>query len=444
MTEKTEKYSQKSALALLPLGLFILIFLGSGIFFHLNETPFAFYQISAPVAILPAIILAVILSSQRLEKTIDSFLKGIGDTNIMAMCMIYLLAGGFSFVAKETGGVDATVNLALDIIPSGFILPGIFIVGAFISTAMGTSMGTIAAVAPIALGIAQKTGIPLPLMAGTVLGGAMFGDNLSIISDTTIAATRTQGCNMKDKFKMNVFIALPAAVITVLYLFFAKSGTNAGVPVDEYNIFQVIPYIVILLMAVSGINVFITLFTGIILAGISGFFIVENYNLLMFSQQIYGGFTSMQEIFLLSMLIGGLSALMKKEGGLDFVSSKIESMIGFFSKNSKTNKASELGIGLMALFTNFCTANNTVSIIVTGSVAKEIARNNNIEPKRSAGILDIFSCICQGLIPYGAQILLAASIFKISPVFISGNVFYCMVLAVCVVIAIMLNKRVKN
>jgi Na+/H+ antiporter NhaC len=196
MTEKTAKISQKSALALLPLGLFILIFLGSGIFFHLNETPFAFYQISAPVAILPAIILAVILSSQRLEKTIDSFLKGIGDTNIMAMCMIYLLAGGFSFVAKETGGVDATVNLALDIIPSGFILPGIFIVGAFISTAMGTSMGTIAAVAPIALGIAQKTGIPLPLMAGTVLGGAMFGDNLSIISDTTIAATRTQGCNM--------------------------------------------------------------------------------------------------------------------------------------------------------------------------------------------------------------------------------------------------------
>jgi Na+/H+ antiporter NhaC len=317
-------------------------------------------------------------------------------------------------------------------------------VGAFISTAMGTSMGTIAAVAPIALGIAQKTGIPLPLMAGTVLGGAMFGDNLSIISDTTIAATRTQGCNMKDKFKMNVFIALPAAIITVLYLFFAKSGTNAGVPVEEYNIFQVIPYIVILLMAVSGINVFITLFTGIILAGISGFFIIENYNLLMFSKQIYGGFTSMQEIFLLSMLIGGLSALMKKEGGLDFVSSKIEAMIGFFSKNSKTNKASELGIGLMAFLTNLCTANNTVSIIVTGSVAKEIARNNNIEPKRSAGILDMFSCICQGLIPYGAQILLAASIFKISPVFISGNVFYCMVLAVCVVIAIFIKKRVKK
>ncbi|MDY0131902.1 MAG: Na+/H+ antiporter NhaC family protein [Desulforegulaceae bacterium] len=444
MTAKTQNHPIQSGIALLPLGLFILIFLGSGIFFHLRETPYAFYQLSAPVAILPAIILAVILSSQRLGKTINSFLTGMGDTNIMAMCMIYLLAGGFSYVAKETGGVDATVNFALDIIPSGFILPGIFIVGAFISTAMGTSMGTIAAVAPIALGIAQKTGIPLPLMAGTVLGGAMFGDNLSIISDTTIAATRTQGCNMRDKFKMNIFIALPAAIITILYLFFAKSGTSSVVPIGDYNFFQVIPYIVILVMAVSGINVFVTLFTGIILAGILGFFTVDTYNLLIFSKDIYGGFTSMQEIFLLSMLIGGLSALMKKDGGLNFVSSKIEKMIKFFSKGGKSNKAAELGIGLMAFFTNLCTANNTVSIIVTGSVAREIAENNNIEPKRSAGILDIFSCICQGLIPYGAQVLLAASIFKISPVFVTGNVFYCMILAVCVVIAIMFRKNADN
>ncbi|MCW7753468.1 Na+/H+ antiporter NhaC family protein [Desulfobotulus sp. H1] len=428
-------------LALVPLLVFILIFLGSGIFFHVSGIDFAFYQISAPVAILPAIILAVILSRQRLEKTIDSFLRGIGDTNIMAMCMIYLLAGAFSYVAKETGGVDATVNFALDIIPSALILPGIFMVGAFISTAMGTSMGTIAAVAPIAYGIAQQTGIPLPLMAGTVLGGAMFGDNLSIISDTTIAATRTQGCSMKDKFRMNVFIALPAALITILYLFLAKSGLSAEVPVTDYNFFLVIPYILILVMAVSGINVFVTLLSGIVFAGISGFFTVDNYHLLEFSKQIYGGFTSMQEIFLLSMLIGGLSALMKKEGGLDFVSSKIQAMIGVFSKKGKSTKASELGIGLMALLTNFCTANNTVSIIVTGSVARDIAANNDIEPKRSAGILDMFSCICQGLIPYGAQVLLAASIFKISPVFITGNVFYCMALAVCAVAAILLRKN---
>ncbi|PID78369.1 MAG: sodium:proton antiporter [Deltaproteobacteria bacterium] len=428
----------KGLKALTPLFIFILIFLGSGLFFHAKGTEYAFYQISSPVAILPAIIFAIIFSSGTFNKTIESFLKGMGDSNIMAMCMIYLLAGGFSFVAKKTGGVNATVNLALDIIPSGFILPGIFIVGAFISTAMGTSMGTIAAVSPIALGISQKTGIPLPLMAGTVLGGAMFGDNLSIISDTTIAATRTQGCDMRDKFKMNVYIALPAALITILYLFIVKSAPSIKTPVEDYNFFLVLPYITILVMAVSGINVFLTLLSGIILAGISGFFTMENYTLLLFSKHIYQGFTSMQEIFILSMLIGGLSYIMKEEGGLDFLSSGIEKITGFFSKNSK---ASEFGIALMVTLTNFCTANNTVSIIVTGSVAREIAENNKIEPKRAAGLLDIFSCICQGLIPYGAQILLAASIFKISPVFITGNVFYCMILAVCAAIAILFRKK---
>ncbi|MGM0419223.1 MAG: Na+/H+ antiporter NhaC family protein [Thermodesulfobacteriota bacterium] len=444
MGKNSSSYGHTGGISLIPLFLFILIFLGSGIYFHLKGTSYAFYQISSPVAVLPAIILAVILSSQKLEKTIESFLKGTGDTNIMAMCMIYLLAGGFSFVAKKTGGVDATVNLALDIIPSGFILPGIFIVGAFISTAMGTSMGTIAAVSPIALGIAQKTGIPVPLMAGTVLGGAMFGDNLSIISDTTIASTRTQGCEMKDKFRMNIFIALPAALITIAYLWVSKSSGGISAPSEEYNIFLVIPYIAILVMAVSGVNVFLTLMTGIILAGISGFVTVESYSLLQFSKQIYSGFTSMQEIFLLSMLIGGLSALMKNEGGLDFLSSKIQKFTGYFSKRKKSNKAEELGIGLMAFLTNLCTANNTVSIIVTGSVAKKIADKNRIEPKRSAGILDIFSCICQGLIPYGAQVLLAASIFKISPVFVSMNVFYCMILGVCAVFAIFFKRSIPE
>lgn len=425
------------AIALFPLFIFILIFLGSGIYFHLAGTPYAFYQISSPVAIIPAIILAVILSSKGFEETMESFLKGMGDTNIMAMCMIYLLAGGFSFVAKKTGGVDSAVNLALNIIPPGFLLPGLFVVGAFISTAMGTSMGTIAAIAPIALGIAQKTGIPLPLMAGTILGGAMFGDNLSIISDTTIAATKTQGCEMKDKFKMNILIALPAALITILYLYTAKSISGVNPLVADYNIFLVIPYIVILIMAVLGVNVFLTLLSGIFLAGISGFMTIDGFTILTFSKEIYSGFTSMQEIFLLSMLIGGLGTLMKDGGGLDFLSNKIERITHLFSK---TKKGPELGIGLMAGLTNLCTANNTVSIIVTGSVAKEIAQNNGIKPKRSAGLLDIFSCISQGLIPYGAQILLAASIFKISPIMISGNVYYCMILGFCAISEISFKK----
>lgn len=440
MNDVSKDLKVRGGFALIPLFVFISVFLGSGIFFHMKGTPFAFYQISSPVAILPAIILAVFLYGKRFENAIESFLKGLGDSNIMAMCMIYLLAGAFSVVAKKTGGVDSTVNLALNIIPADFILPGIFIVGAFISTAMGTSMGTIAAVAPIALGIAQKTGIPLPLMAGTILGGAMFGDNLSIISDTTIAATRTQGCDMRDKFKMNIFIALPAAILTIIYLITLKTSASANAAAGEYNIFLVLPYIAILVMAVSGINVFLTLTTGIALAALTGFFILDDFTIITLSKEIYNGFTSMQEIFLLSMLIGGLSALMKEQGGLDFLSSKIEKITGFFSKNQKSTKASEIGIGAVVFLTNLCIANNTVSIIITGSVAKQIAENNDVEPKRSAGILDIFSCICQGLIPYGAQVLLAASIFKISPIVVTGNVYYCMILAVCAFAGILLKK----
>ena len=252
--------------ALLPLGLFLTIFVGSGLYFQSLGTDFAFYQVAAPVAALPAIILSILLSKNALNKSVEEFLGGAGESNIMAMCMIYLLAGGFSAVAKATGGVDAVVALAMGIIPSAFLLPGLFITAALISTAMGTSMGTIAAIAPIALGIANEAGMPLALTAGVVTGGAMFGDNLSIISDTTIAATRTQGCEMRDKFRVNFAVAAPAALITLVFLAFQGGGQLPAQP-EKASILLVLPYAAILFMAVSRLNVFAVLTTGIRPAG---------------------------------------------------------------------------------------------------------------------------------------------------------------------------------
>ncbi len=429
--------------ALAPLALFLAIFVGSGVYFHATGADFAFYQVATPVAALPAIFLAVILSRKSLNQTVENFLSGAGHSNIMAMCMIYLLAGAFSSVAKATGGVESTVNLAMAVIPSAFLLPGLFVVGALISTAMGTSMGTIAALAPIALGIAPKAGLDLHLVAGAVMGGAMFGDNLSIISDTTIAATRTQGCNMKDKFRVNFSIAVPAALITVVFLAF--QGGDSAVDGDKpYQLLQVVPYATILVMALSGLNVFAVLSTGVVLAGVAGFITVPDFTFLSYAKNIYAGFTGMQEIFILSIFIGGLGALMKEQGGLAFLERKVELFIQRFSSGKNKILFAELGIGLLVFLTNLCTANNTVAILVTGDVARNIAENNGVEPKRSAGILDIFSCICQGIIPWGAQILLTASIFVISPLTVITNVHYCLLLLVCSVLAIVIHGKQHN
>ncbi len=430
--------------ALLPLGLFLTIFVGSGIYFQSIGTDFAFYQIAAPVAALPAIILAVLMAGRkRLNSTIETFLTGAGHSNIMAMCMIYLLAGGFSSVAKATGGVEAVVTLTTNIIPSSFLLPGLFIVGALISTAMGTSMGTIAALAPIAVAIAGEAGLSIPLTAGVVTGGAMFGDNLSIISDTTIAATRTQGCEMKDKFKVNAAIAIPAAVITVILLLFLSEGSTVT-GAKPVSFLLAVPYFAILVMAVSGINVFAVLISGIIMAGIVGFIRTPDFTLLVMAKEIYNGFTGMQEIFILSIFIGGLAELLKAQGGLLALEKTVTAAINRLSFGRENTVAAEIGIGVLAFLTNLCTANNTVTILVTGSVARSIARKNGVEPKKAAGTLDIFSCICQGLIPWGAQLLLAASIFGISPIAVASNVHYCMVLLICTIVYFFLSAGRKE
>ncbi|MDH6019308.1 Na+/H+ antiporter NhaC family protein [Vibrio splendidus] len=435
-----------SAVALIPLIVFLSLFIGVGTYLSLQGVDFAFYQLPAPIAALPAVMLALLLSKDKLNRAIEQFLGGVGHKDIIAMCMIYLLAGAFAAVAKASGGVDATVNLGLSAIPTSMILPGIFLISAFIATAMGTSMGTIAAVAPVALGIADSAGMSIPLTAGVVLSGAMFGDNLSIISDTTIAATRSQGCEMRDKFKENIRIALPAALIAIVI--FAFNSTATQVPeTGPIEWLKVLPYITILILAVSGMNVFVVLTIGILLAGGVSLGSIENYGMTDYAQDIYAGFGNMQEIFLLSMLIGGLSELMRRQGGLAFLTNLVSGVIrAFGSSHSKqaNGRASELGIAGLVSMVNLCTANNTVAIIVSGSVARQLAEENNVSPRRSASLLDIFSCVIQGVLPYGAQVLLLGSVFNLSPLDIVANSYYCFALAIVAVVAVFIKHPARQ
>ncbi|BBD08247.1 Na+/H+ antiporter NhaC family protein [Desulfovibrio ferrophilus] len=430
----TQQYETPKGRALLPLILFLILFIGTGAVLSAQGRTMAFYQLSAAVAILPAVALALAMGKGKLNKKISIFLSGVGDINIITMCMIYLLAGGFASVAKAIGGVDATVNLGLAFIPPQMVLPGLFAIAAFVATAMGTSMGTIAAIAPIAAGVGQQTDISSAVLMGTVVGGAMFGDNLSMISDTTIAATRTQGCAMSDKFKMNVRIVLPAALVTLLLL--AVFGSSGGVShAGDWELIRVLPYLVILGLAIAGVNVFVVLASGIVLAGTVGLAAVSDYSLLKFSQDIYAGFTGMHEILVLSMFIGGLGELIRYNGGLQWLLERVNSLTRSKERTS-TRRSGEFGIAVLVSLADACTANNTVAIILTGGLAKEIATDNGIDPRRSASLLDIFSCIVQGVTPYAAQVLLAGSIAGISPVAVVANNWYCMILAVVSIAAI--------
>ncbi|MBN7818472.1 Na+/H+ antiporter NhaC family protein [Bowmanella yangjiangensis] len=433
-------HSARGKYALLPLGLFLLLFLGAGFYYQVQGVEFAFYQLPAPVAILPAVLLAVWLSKDSLNRTIAQFTEGAGHQDIMTMCMIFLLAGGFSAVAKATGGVDATVALGVNLIPAKFLLPGLFLLGAFVSTAMGTSMGTLAAMAPIGMGMSQVTGIDPALMAGVLMSGAIFGDNLSIISDTTIAATRTQGCQMRDKFVENLKMALPAALVTLI-LFAWVSPHPEPVTVDDGNPWLAIPYLLILVLAVSGVNVFVVLVLGIICSALMGVWQAD-YALNQLGKDIYAGFTSMQEIFMLSILIGGLSGLMRSQGGLDYLVAKLHALSQKLSRHAHASHS--FAIAALIAISNLCIANNSVSIIVVGEAARKLAEHGEIAPRRSASLLDIFACIVQGLIPYGAQALLLGASFAISPVEIIPYVFYCYLLAIVACGYIVWNLAAKR
>lgn len=430
------KHEPAQWLALLPLLLFLALFLGAGIYYSLQGVDYAFYQLPAPVAVLPAIGLALFLARGAFEERLAILLKGIGDSNIIAMCLIYLLAGAFAALTGVIGAIDAVVNFGLYWIPSGFVLPGLFVIAALVSFAMGTSMGTLAALAPIGFGLSQTAGFEPAVVAGILLSGAIFGDNLSVISDTSIAATRTQGATVGDKLKQNARWAIPAALITIG--FFALIPTEASpAQAADYELYKLIPYAAIVLLALAGLNVFIILPIGILISIViglvAGSFSVET----SIAQTIYQGFSNMQEIFLLSLLIGGLGALIEQQGGLRWLVGKISQL--FAASRSKLR--AQLAVLSTAAVTNLAVANNTVSIILTGKVTRALAEQGNIEAKRSASLVDIGACSTQGILPYGAQCLLLGASFGISPVAPVQYAWYLPVLLTLVVVSLLIRKE---
>ncbi|MFR8927308.1 Na+/H+ antiporter NhaC family protein [Peptoniphilus senegalensis] len=424
--------------ALLPFIVFVLVYLATGIILNAMGVEMAFYQVAAPVCILPAIILAFIMFKGSIDDKFNDFVRGCGDENIIIMCLIYILAGAFATVSKASGGVDSVVNFALSLIPVQFITAGIFLISCFISISTGTSVGTISAVGPIAVGVATKGNLPLTLVLGALVGGAMFGDNLSVISDTTIAATRTQNVGMKDKFRANIKIAIPAAIITFIILLVVGKPEGEVVLDDlTYKFILIIPYLFVLISALAGMNVFLVLTSGIVLSGIIGIF-TGGLTMMTFAQNIFAGFSGMFEIFLLSLLTGGLSYMVSSNGGIEWLVQKIR---GF----AKDVKSAEVSIALLTLLTDAATANNTVAIIIDGPVAKEISKDFKVDPRRSASFLDTFSCVMQGIIPYGAQILIAAGLTKelgalaVSPVQIIPFLWYQALLAVFAILSIFIR-----
>lgn len=428
--------------AFLPLLVFVSLFLGVGIYYHFQGVEFAFYQLPAPVAAIPAVVLALLLAKGTIDERFEGFIQGMGDSNVLTMCLIYLLAGAFSVLTKNTGAVDAAVQLGINIFPPSFLLPGIFILAALLSLAMGTSMGTISAIGPIAAGIAEKTGLPTPILFGALVGGAMFGDNLSVISDTTIAATKTQGAQMIDKFKENFKFAFPAAILSIVWLSFVKIDVMV-IEHREIEFIKIIPYGLILVLALTGMNVFLVLFIGIITAAIVGFTVIPQFGIQALGKNIFDGFKEMQEIFLLSLMMGGLGKMMKDQGGIKFIQRFFEKITHVLSRGGKFHRFfTELSLASSVSLANLAVANNTVAILICGDFFREVSQKENITPKRSASILDTFSSVIQGIIPYGAQILLASQLSKVSPLELAGSVTYCYLLG-AITILFMLKSTFK-
>ncbi len=417
--------------ALIPIVIFMILFIGSGIIMG------DFYAF--PVIVAISISGAVALAMNRKEsfsRKVDIFCQGAGNLNVMLMVIIFLLAGAFSEVAKGMGAVDSTVNFALSVIPQNLVVVGLFIIACFISLSMGTSVGTIVALAPIGVGISDLTELPIALVMAAVVGGSMFGDNLSFISDTTITAVRSQGAQMKDKFKVNFWIVLPAAIITSIILGFMTSGGTAQVEHLSYNWIKIIPYVLVIILALSGMNVFLVLALGIVLAGAVGL-ADGSYHIMSLIQKIGEGMEGMYEIAFLAILIAGMVEVIKFNGGIDF-------LLRLVTRRIKSQKGAEFGIAGLVGLTNLSTANNTIAILIAGPLAKNIADQYEIEPRKSASILDIFSCTVQGLLPYGAQFLVAASVAKISPVSILPYSFYPILIGICGMIAIFIGYPKKK
>ena len=427
-----------SGRALLPIIIFLLLYLGNGIYFeyiHPIEGQMGFYIMSVVLAFCISLAVALVQNTSRsFEDKIHICARGIGDDNITIMLFIFLIAGAFGGIAKEAGGAASTAGLLLIILPGGLAIPGLFLIACLISMSMGTSVGTITVLVPIAAAVAKDGGFNLALCTGTVVGGAMFGDNLSFISDTTIAATNTQGVQMKDKFRANIKIALPAALITLAILVvYAMRGRAVSMGSYDYNIIQALPYFVVLVLAVIGINVFLVIGVGILLFLLAGAF-TGSLTYVSALTSMGNGCSGMFETMIVTILVASIGALIRENGGF-------AAILGFIRGHFSGLRGGLVGISLLTCLMDVATANNTVAIVMAAPIARQITEEYGIDPKETASLLDTCSCIAQGIIPYGAQLLIAAGLAQISSVKIIPFLFYPFLLMVCVVLSIALHKE---
>lgn len=438
---ENDKKIKANGWALIPIAIFLVLYLGNGIFFEYIspvEGQMGFYVVSVVLAFSISLIFAFIQNRKlSFDEKIHLCATGIGDDNIVIMLFIFILAGAFSGIASAAGGATSTANMLLNIIPKGFEVPGLFFIACLISMAMGTSVGSITVLVPIAVAISSNGGLSLPLCVGAVVGGSMFGDNLSFISDTTIAATKTQGVAMKDKFRTNIKVSLPAAVITfmilVIYSFMNKGETIGNF---DYNIWQALPYFLVLVLSIVGINVFIVLTIGIlsfVLAGVVTGSLVYATAL----SSIGTGISGMFETMIVTILVASITSLIRNNGGF-------EAILSFIRKRAKSRVGGMFGVFSLTAFMDIATANNTVAIVVAAPIAKEIGDEYGVEPKKVASLLDVSSCIMQGIIPYGAQLLVASSIAGIPSFNFIPYLIYPFVLCLFVIISIVFDRKKSN
>lgn len=418
--------NKKGLLALSPLVVFMLLYV------VLSVVAGDFYKVPITVIFMIASIYAVVITyGLSLQKRVEIFSRGASSGNLLLMLWIYVLAGAFAASAKTMGSIDATVNLALNVLPSSLLLPGLFLAACFISLSIGTSVGTVVALVPIAVGIAQQTGGNLPLVTAIIVGGAYFGDNLSFISDTTVVATSTQGCRMSDKFRVNAFIVMPAALVILIVYAVMGADVHTTTATQPVAYLKVLPYVVVLVAAVLGMNVMAVLVLGIVLCGIIGL-ADGSYDLFGWLGAMGDGVKGMGELIIVAMLAGGMLELIRENGGIDYIINRLTTHV-----NGK--RGAELAIAGLVSLVNLCTANNTIAILTVGGIAKKIGDRYGVDNKKAASILDTFSCTIQGLIPYGVQMLLAAGLAHLNPMQILPYLYYPMAIGIAATLAILLR-----
>lgn len=421
---------KQGILAISPLIVFVILYFVSSIIAG------DFYMMPITVAFMLSCIYAIMTFRGRSVKDrVETFCIGAGEKNIMMMLCIFVLAGAFANSAKDAGCIEATVNLTLSLMPDSMIMAGLFIAACFISLAIGTSVGTIVALTPIAAGLAHSTGSSVPMMTAVIVGGSFFGDNLSFISDTTIVATSTQGCKQSDKFLVNSYTTIPVAIAVMVMYFFIGTGTQAPAVIPNIDYVKILPYIIVIVCALCGMNVFVVLTFGIISTGLIGIG-YGVYDLFGWCQSMGKGITGMGELVIVAVLAGGLLKVMTENGALEY-------LISIMTKKIRSKRSCELTIAMLVSLVNICTANNTVAILTVGSISKRIGDSYGVDNRKSASILDSFSCCIQSILPYGAQILMATGLAAVSPIEILKYLYYPFVLFSVSVIAILIRYPKK-